>query len=68
MVTDYVPDPEDEANVEAVLADPEVQASLDEMDDQESRGELVTYTHEEVLSRLSALGVRKPEVPGHDQV
>jgi hypothetical protein len=59
-------DPEEQKNVEAVINSPEVHAILAELDAQEERGELVTYTHDEALNRLASQGIRKPEVAGPD--
>jgi hypothetical protein len=50
------PDPFDKV-VEAVLNDPDVRASLDEQDVLFERGELKTYTTDEVRAKLKERGV-----------
>ena len=54
------PDPFDE-EIERLLADPEVLARLDELDERRPRGELVLHDAAEVRRRLEAKGVRLPE-------
>lgn len=54
------PDPFDE-EIERLLADPDVLARLDELEERRRRGELVLHDDAEVRRRLRARGVRLPD-------
>ncbi|MEA2617240.1 MAG: hypothetical protein QOE72_3023 [Chloroflexota bacterium] len=54
------PDPFDE-DLERLLADPEVRARLDELEERRRRGELVLHEDAEVRRRLEARGIRLPD-------
>lgn len=54
------PDPFDQ-EIERLLADPDVLARLDELEERRRRGELVLHDDAEVRRRLRAKGVRLPD-------
>lgn len=54
------PDPFDE-DLERLLADPEVLARFDELEERRQRGELVLHEDAEVRRRLEARGIRLPD-------
>ena len=58
MATAENPYPQDEELISRVLADPEVIARLDRIEQRRVRGELVTHSHEEVLEYLRRRGLR----------
>lgn len=59
MATAENPYPQDDELIARVLNDPEVRAELDRFHELYERGELVTYSHEEVMERLRRRGVRR---------
>ena len=62
-----VPNPSDEHDLEDLIADPEeTRRSLELMDEEESRGTLVTLSHEEIGLRLGFIRQGDTEAPEHD--
>jgi hypothetical protein len=59
------PDPFDE-DLERLLADPEVRARLDELEERRRRGELVLHEDAEVRRRLEARGIRLPDTDARE--
>lgn len=58
VMATVAPDPFDE-DLQRVLSDPTVIKRLDTIAERRERGQLVTVTHAEVLSRLARRGVRR---------